>query len=492
MSVISVEDLTFSYGSDGDYIFRNVSFRIDTDWKLGFIGRNGRGKTTFLRLLMGEYEYSGRIVSSVGFEYFPRTVRNADAPVRDVLAEICPAAEEWQVIRELNCLDVDCECLDRPFATLSGGERTKALLAAMFLCEDKFLLIDEPTNHLDARARKLLADYLKRKKSFILVSHDRELLDGCVDHVLSLNRANIDVQSGNWSSFMTNFERRQACERKENARLQKDIARLRETAARTFLWADATEASKNGRTASGLKPDKGYVGHKSAKMMKRAKAVEARSEREAEQKSALLRNTETEADLKLSPLTYRSERLISLSGVSPVYDGRAVCLPVTLDVMRGDRIAIDGKNGSGKSSLLKLLCGEAVGHTGRADIGSGLVISYIPQDISHLSGTLAELASASGTDESLLKAVLHKMGVESRQFDKDISGFSDGQKKKILLAKSLCERAHLYIWDEPLNYVDIYTRVQIEEVLRKICPTMIFVEHDGAFRDRIATRVVKL
>lgn len=486
MAVIKVENLSFSYPSSYVNIFENVSFRIDTDWKLGFVGRNGRGKTTFLNLLQNKYEYRGKIVSPCGFDYFPYNVPNKAELTEAVLRGVCPTAEEWEFMRELSQLDVDCGCLYRPFDTLSNGERTKVLLAALFLNEGRFLLIDEPTNHLDLQAREFLSAYLRKKKGFILVSHDRRFLDGCVDHILSLNKTNIEVQSGNFSSFMQNFERRQELERKQSDRLQTDIKRLQETARRTANWADTVEKSKIGAG------DKGYVGHKSAKMMKRAKIAEARQQKEIEEKSSLLKNAEIESSLKFSPLPYRAERLVSFSAVAPVYDGKEVCSPVTFDIDRGDRIALEGKNGSGKSSLLKLLCGRNIDHTGKLDIGSNLKISYVPQDASHLRGTLAELAAARLLDESLLKTILHKMGFNKNQFEKDISEFSAGQKKKTAIAASLCEKAHLYVWDEPLNYIDLFSRIQIEDLLIEYKPTIIFVEHDKAFQEKIATKTVIL
>ena len=157
MSMMKAEHLTFSYPGSFDTIFDDVSFIIDTDWKLGFVGRNGRGKTTFLSLLMKKYEYSGRILSSVEFEYFPYPVADKSRMTEEILTEICPFAEEWELIRELSYLEVDAETLYRAFETLSEGEQTKALLAALFLNEGKFLLIDEPTNHLDGKGREITA-----------------------------------------------------------------------------------------------------------------------------------------------------------------------------------------------------------------------------------------------------------------------------------------------------------------------------------------------
>ncbi len=492
MSMIRVENLTFSYSSSCDTIFDNVTFQIDTDWKLGFVGRNGRGKTTLLNLFLGKYEYSGNIISSVQFDYFPYPVSDKKRMTEDILQEVCSPAEEWKLMRELNYLDVNADVLWRPFETLSNGEQTKVLLAALFLNEGHFLLIDEPTNHLDAGARERVSAYLKRKKGFILVAHDRRFLDGCVDHILSLNRAAIEVQRGNFSSWMENFERQQEFETAQNERLKKDIGRLQQAAKRSSGWSDAVERSKNGTKNSGSKIDRGYVGHKAAKMMKRAKAIEARQQQAIEQKSALLRNAETVDTLKIHPLTYHSDLLVSFSDVSVIYDDTVVCAPVSFEIHQGERVVIDGKNGSGKSSLLKLLSNYQIEHTGTVVIGSGLVISYVPQDTSHLSGTLSEFARKTNLDESLYKAILSKMNFERVQFEKNMEDFSSGQKKKVLIAKSLCEQAHLYVWDEPLNFIDVYSRMQIEQLIEQFVPTMLLVEHDIAFREAVATKIVRL
>ena len=488
MSMIKIENLTFSYPTSGDNIFENVNILIDTDWRLGFVGRNGRGKTTLLNLLLGKYEYSGKITKSVQFDYFPYFTADKSRLTSEILQEVCPCAEEWELIRELSYLDTDCDVLWRPFETLSNGEQTKVLLAALFLNEGHFLLIDEPTNHLDAKARSLVSAYLKKKKGFILVSHDRAFLDGCVDHILAINRTDIEIQSGNFSSWMADFERRQNSEAAQNERLQKDIERLRKSAKRTSSWSDKIEESKFG----GGPVDRGFIGHKSAKMMKRSKAIEARQQQAIEQKSGLLKNIETAENLKIVPLSYHTDKLAEFSDVQIFYDSKSICPAVSFSILQGERIALDGRNGSGKSSLLKLLAGEHIEHTGTVTIGSGLIISYVPQDTSHLSGSLSELADSAGIDESLFKAVLRKMDFERIQFEKDMKEFSAGQKKKVLIAKSLCEQAHLYIWDEPLNYIDIYSRMQIEQLIKKFSPTMIFVEHDSVFRNTAATKIVRL
>lgn len=492
MSMIQVQDLTFSYPSSFDNIFEDVNFQIDTDWKLGFIGRNGRGKTTFFNLLLGNYEYSGKITSSVEFNYFPYPVSDKNKYTYEILEEICPQAEDWEFLREISYLDVDAEVMYRPFITLSNGEQTKVLLAALFLNEGQFLLIDEPTNHLDTDARKIVSSYLKKKKGFILISHDRIFLDGCVDHILSINRANIEVQSGNYSSWKLNFDRQQEHEEATNERLQKDIGRLKDSSKRSAGWSNQVEASKNGTTNSGSKLDKGFVGHKAAKMMKRAKNIESRQQKAIEEKSKLLKNVEKTESLRLEPLEFQSKELIVLSNLSVKYDDQIVNKPISFKVEPGDRIVLDGKNGSGKSSILKLILGDPIQHTGSMNLGSGLKISYVQQDTSHLKGQLSDFIAEHEINESLFKSILRKMDFDRIQFEKDISHYSGGQKKKLLIAKSLCEKAHLYIWDEPLNFIDIYSRMQIEELIQTFNPTMVFVEHDQAFQQTIATKTISM
>lgn len=487
MSMIRVDNLTFAYPASYENVFENVSFQIDTDWKLGFIGRNGRGKTTFLNLLLGKYDYKGKIHSSVQFNYFPYPVKDKGRITQDILSDICPIAQDWEILRELSYLEVNEELLYRPFNTLSNGEQTKVLLAALFLNEGHFLLIDEPTNHLDVHGREIVANYLQEKKSFILVSHDRNFLDRCIDHDLSINRSNITVQGGNFSTWFINFEQQQDFEFMQHQKLSKEIEHMKHAARQTKAWSDAKERSKNG-----IKTDKGYIGHKAAKMMKRSKAIEKRQERAIEEKSVFLKNVEVEENLKITPLPYHSDKFAVFSDVSLIFNEKRVCKPVSFEIMQGDRIALDGKNGSGKTSLMKILVGNSIQHDGIITIGSGLKISYVPQDTSFLEGNLSDFSKLKDIDESVFKAILRKMDFSRIQFDKNMKDFSEGQKKKVLLASSLCQKANLYLWDEPLNYIDIYSRIQIENLIKEYLPTMLFVEHDLSFREKIATRTIQL
>ena len=488
MSLINVTNLTFAYDGSYENIFENVSFQLDTNWKLGFTGRNGRGKTTFLNLLLGKYEYRGSISTSVAFSYFPYHVTDQSILAIDAVEAMYPEYEYWRLAREMAKLQLDDAVLYRPYETLSNGEQTKLQLAVLFSKENHFLLIDEPTNHLDIRGRELVSRYLNSKKGFILVSHDRAFLDGCVDHILSINKANIEVCRGNFSTWYENKQRQDAFELSENEKLKREIRRLEGTAREKAAWSDRAEATKIGNHVF----DRGYVGHKAEKMMARSKAIEKRQNAAIEEKSKLLKNIERSDTLKIFQTPFHTKRLTQLKDVTIDYGDGAVCENISFSIQMGDRIALQGANGSGKSSIIKLLCGQKIPYTGQLWLGNGLKISYVNQDTSGLQGKLSDFARDSGIDESLFLAMLAKLDVPKAQMEKDMSSLSAGQKKKVLLAKSICEPMHLHIWDEPMNYIDVISRMQIEALLLEYQPTILFVEHDKAFCDNVATKVVKL
>lgn len=227
-------------------------------------------------------------------------------------------------------------------------------------------------------------------------------------------------------------------------------------------------------------------------MMKRSKIIEQRIEKAIDEKSNLLNNMDRNDPLKITPIESKKNPLIIADNFQVKYDNKLIFNRVSFEVNNGDRIAIVGKNGIGKSSILKLIIGNEIKHDGSIKIANDLKISYVSQSTENLKGKLKDLARESRIDESVFKSMLSKMGVSNSEFNKDIQEMSEGQKKKVLIAKSISESAHLYIWDEPLNYIDILTRIQIEEAILKYKPTIIFVEHDDTFIQKVATKVVNL
>ncbi|SCJ47023.1 Uncharacterized ABC transporter ATP-binding protein YheS [uncultured Clostridium sp.] len=520
MAQIKINNLSFQYDSYGEDIFKNVSINIDTDWKLGLIGRNGRGKTTFLKLLKGEYKYSGQILSPVSFDYFPMEVEDDTKIAIEVMRQAIAPFTKWEeeldlyskdakyikeygdvldkyisfdgyiinelIEKEVRKIGLEAEILDRTFNTLSYGEQTKLLLAALFLRKNNFLLIDEPTNHLDVAGRECVAKYLDKKNGFILVSHDRNFVDKIINHVLSINKSNIEIQKGNYSTWQVNNDRRDDFEKAENEKLLKEISRLQATSKQKSNWSNKLESTKIGCGPV----NRGYIGHKAAKMMKRSKCLEKRQNKAIEEKTKLLKNVETVEKLDINNIVSSYDTLLNITDLQIKYDHEIFSKPISFKIQQGERVWLRGKNGCGKSSIIKLLMGENIDYTGKIDkIGT---ISYVSQTTDFLKGKIIEFAKNKGIDNQCLKSSLIQLGLTDTQFEKNIEEWSEGQKKKLLIAASLCEKAELYIWDEPLNFIDVISRIQIEKMIIDENITILFVEHDECFGENISTKCIDI
>lgn len=498
MSIISVNNLTYYYDGCDEAVYENVSFTLDTTWKTGLIGRNGRGKTTLLKLLTGELENGGAVNTKAEFLYFPFEVEDKNMTGSELIGIICPEVQEWEVIRELSYMGTDCDILYRPFSTLSGGEQTRLLLCLLFLRDNAFLLIDEPTNCLDLDAREAIGDYLKAKSGFILVSHDRDLLDKCTDHILSLNRSDTEIINGNYSVWKENFDRKEANELMRDKKLKSEIGHLKAAAERSKKWADTAESRKIGidptKTEKSL-DRRAVEGAKAKAMMKRMKAVESRRQTAIDEKSELLKNREYIDTLKIPSIKAKSATVLSVQNLVPYYcdycdndNGNALCEPVSFTLSDGERLCLSGKNGCGKSTILKIIAGADISYSGSIAKAPGLKISVLPQDTNGLCGTLDEFSERLGVDSELVRAILAKLGFSRRELIGRTENLSAGQKKKVLIAGSLATPANLYIWDEPLNFVDIISRIQLERLLGANTPTMLLAEHDRYFCENTGTK----
>ena len=491
MSIISVNNLTYYYDGCDEAVYENASFTLDTTWKTGLIGRNGRGKTTLLKLLTGELENGGAVNTKAEFLYFPFEVEDKNMSGSELVGIICPEVQEWEVIRELSYMGTDCDILYRPFSTLSGGEQTRLLLCLLFLRDNAFLLIDEPTNCLDLDAREAIGDYLKAKSGFILVSHDRDLLDKCTDHILSLNRSDTEIINGNYSVWKENFDRKEANELMRDKKLKSEIGHLKAAAERSKKWADTAESRKIGidptKTEKSL-DRRAVEGAKAKAMMKRMKAVENRRQTAIDEKSELLKNREYIDTLKIPSIKAKSATVLSVQNLVPYYCDNALCEPVSFTLSDGERLCLSGKNGCGKSTILKIIAGADISYSGSIAKAPGLKISVLPQDTNGLCGTLDEFSERLGVDAELVRAILAKLGFSRRELIGRTENLSAGQKKKVLIAGSLATPANLYIWDEPLNFVDIISRIQLERLLGANTPTMLLAEHDRYFCENTGTK----
>lgn len=348
--------------------------------------------------------------------------------------------------------------------------------------------------------------YLASKKGFVLVSHDRDLLDACIDHCLILNRKTIEVQNGNFTCWWENKRKKDQFAMAENEKHQREIRKLKQAAKRTAEWADRNESIKIGfdpvKEHDRSVGTRAYIGAKTKKMQKQAKQMERQINREIEEKEGLLQDIENPVDLKLVPLSYHKDTLVNVRDYSVKYEDadHPVFTGLTFDIRRGERIALSGKNGCGKSTFLKMVLQKngmdadcaGISENGVCETASGLVISYAGQEPTGLKGDIAAFCRERDLDKSLFCAVLRQLDFERAQLQKNMEEYSEGQKKKVLLAASLLTPAHLYIWDEPLNYIDIFSRMQLEKLLLIYQPTMLFVEHDAKFCKKIATKIIRL
>ena len=522
MSSIILKDMTFYYDKFYKNVFSDVNLNLDTDWKLGLVGRNGRGKTTLLKLINRDLEPShGEIIIPLNTEYFPYSYKKSYSKTLDVVKEnianyhelerkMDECIKNWNketskaygellevyekldgfiidalIEKEFNLIGLDTDILFRNFETLSGGEKNKALIVSLFLRKNSFLLIDEPTNHLDIDGRKKLSNYLANKKGFIVISHDRSFLDGCIDHVLSINKETIYIEKGNFSSWEKNKNLKDEYELRTKKNIEKEVKVLEVAANKNRRWSADKEKEKIG-----LRGDKGAVGATAARLMKRAINIERRTNNMLEEKKNLLKDYETVKELSLNQGGLEEELYRDIKDLCFTYGEKEIIDKLCLKVYKGDRLWINGPNGCGKTTLLKILCGELKHNSGKMEINEELRISVGYQDVSWREGYLEELLRCSSISVNKFKYILSYFDLDDEYFKRPIETFSQGELKKIDIARALCTDNHLFVWDEPLNYMDILFRRQLEDAILEFKPTVVFVEHDETFGRKVANKVL--
>jgi len=413
MSLISVNNLTFGYDGSYNNVFEDVSFNIDTDWKLGLIGRNGKGKTTFLRLLLGKYEYKGTISKNVDVDYFPFEVTNKNRMSIEIVNEIAPNANDWEIIKELNLLNSDIEILYRNFNLLSGGEQIKILLISLFLKGNNFLLIDEPTNHLDIPTLGWLESFIKSYTgSVILISHDRYFLDRTVNKIFAIADGKIKTYFGNYSQYVEALALELEAQEQAYVTQQKKISDMEETIRKNRAWG-AQSSEKAYRVAKQL-------------------------ERRIDEMDKVEKPKGTK-DIALS-FTQESRSgndVLTIRDLTFAYGEDIILCGADMELDYQDKVCLIGKNGTGKSTVLKIVLGELTDYDGEVILGSNVKIGYLPQNVSfeneditildefkkHFVGSLTKVYST--------LAAFHFFGEE---VNKRISSLSGGEKVRLKFA----------------------------------------------------------
>lgn len=479
---IKVNNLSFTYSGENKPIFKNLSLNIDDKWHLGLIGRNGRGKTTFLKILMNELKYSGSISSSVKFNYFPNYDVNKNNNVMQIMTS--SGSEEWEAQIELSKIGMGEEYYYRKFNSLSGGEKTKVLIARGFINKDDFPLIDEPTNHLDIDGREVVGKYLKSKSGFICVSHDENFLDLFVDHVLSINKETIDVMLGNVEKFKYSKKIREEEAINKDKKLNSSIHKLNANYLKQRQWAEKKE--KESRDSSSRRTAK--------KLMKRAKTFKERAEKQTEQKKGLLNDIESIDKLNTNLTTISGPNLLlSFRSFSLKRNKKPMFEPFNIDFERGERLAIMGQNGVGKTSLLNFIISnqEKLQYIGYYLKNFNQKYSYLHQDfVEYLKNN--QFRNISKSDLTDVYTIMHKLGVQRSRLKSSVNDWSMGEAKKAAIAITLATPNRLLFWDEPTNYLDIDAREQLIELINDIKPTILMVDHDLNFIKKTTDVQLKL
>ena len=321
-------------------------------------------------------------------------------------------------------------------------------------------------------------------------------MDRCTDHTLVITRSGIELVNATFSTWWENNEQRQESELARNNQLKKEMSSIETAMKKNAQWSSKAEASKSRNNPKGAEDHfrRAFEAKKASKLMSLSKNLENRNDKKLQEKQSLLKDLEREQTLKIFGSTHHDKTPIILKDVSIFRDGGFIAGGINLVVAQGQKISLEGPNGCGKSTLIKFLTGsdESITADGDIHIAKGLKISYVGQDTSVLSGCIYDIADERGCDKTQFSTILVKMGFTKEMLYRDVDALSLGQKKFIMLALSLCERADVYLWDEPLNYIDVYMRKEIERLIKNSDVTMLFVEHDRAFVESVADERVEM
>ena len=496
----------------GKKILDGLTFQVDSGERVGLLGKNGCGKTTLLRILTGQLDWDeGEVVLApdkrVGLisqiPVYPAgyTVEDvldtAFRPLREMeeemeqLAARMERGEDPALLRRYDQLtaafeagggyDTDtrknkvCSGLqigpgmrEQLFDRLSGGEKTRVNLGRLILEDTDILLLDEPTNHLDLKATEWLEEYLDKFKGTVLaVSHDRWFLDRVVDRVIEIQEGKAEFYSGNYSFYVVEKERRYQEKLKQYEKEQAKIQQLEKAAEQLRIWA--------------------YSGND--KIFKRAQSMEKRIER---MRTTDRPTRERKMEVRFGEREFRGDEVLTIKGLSKSFGQRALFSGVDLEVVGGERIALLGDNGTGKSTLIKILRGEEGPDEGKIRMGPTVKIGYLPQIIhfdhperSLLDTMLYELDCTAQTARNRLASFKFR----GEDVFKPVSALSGGEQSRLRLCMLMDEKINLLILDEPTNHLDIQSREWIEEAVEEYEGNLLFVSHDRYFIDRFATRV---
>lgn len=507
---ISIQGLIKAFEQDKN-ILNDLTFDVNCGERIGILGKNGAGKTTLFRIMTGEVRPDeGRIVIASGkrmglisqIPVYPEgfTVEDVlktaherifelEAKMNELAAQMSgnssdaimreydKAAADYERLhgynadfernRVANGLEINESMRSQLFSKLSGGEKTRVNLARLILEDTDILLLDEPTNHLDLKATEWLEDYLLKFHGTVLaISHDRFFLDRVVSRTIEITDGKAEFYSGNYSFYVEEKQRRFDEQLKKYEKEQKELKRLDEAARRLYQWGTQNEA-----------------------LMKKSFAIRSRMERIEKTDRP---KAEKAMKIKFSQREFSGDEVLIIDGVTKSFGERKLFSNLELIIEGGERIALIGDNGTGKSTLIKLIMGEDVPDCGIVRRGPSIKTAYLPQIIKfdypnrNLYDTM--LYSEKCTPQTA-RDRLGSFRFSGEDVFKPVSALSGGEQSRLRLCVLMRDEVNFLILDEPTNHLDIMSREWIEEAVESYGEALLFVSHDRYFIERFATRI---
>ena len=510
MADISISGLNKYFGEH--QILFDITFDIFPGEKVAIVGPNGAGKTTLFRVLTGELPYESGTISiakdrTVGMidqipvydpedtvEQILRSAFHRIDAVREKMRQMEAQMEhnddsrtlqqygalqaefeamggyalDFEVDKVCNGLEIPKEMREKRFDVLSGGEKTRVNLARIILEDTDILLLDEPTNHLDLDAVEWLGNFLNEYKGTVVtISHDRYFLDQCCDRIIELFDGHADFYAGSYSYYAEERKLRYAQRLAEHNNQMEELKRLQDQSRKMHQWG--TE-----------------------KMHKRAFSIDKRiarmtvSDRPKQQKKL---------SMMFGDPNYETENVLKVRGICKSFDGRQVLKDITFSVKNGERIAILGDNGTGKTTLLNIIMGLEDADSGTIKRGEGLKPAYLPQVVTfeNESRTLVDtLIYDKNVTPQTARNRLGRFQFSGEDQLKPVSKLSGGEKSRLRLCELMYDPLNMLFLDEPTNHLDILSREWIEEAVEGFAGTLVFVSHDRYFVSRFANRIIVL
>jgi ATP-binding cassette subfamily F protein 3 len=519
-------------------VLDDVSLTVYARDRLALVGENGSGKTSLLRILTGhlqpnagdislarglrighleqdfaELDREGRTCLEVALEPFARLIRleqridrlgaelakqRTQDSMDELLSELGEAQQSFEAARgygfrarteaALGGLGLPEPYWKCDTNELSSGEKMRLALARLLLDEYDLLLLDEPTNHLDVPARVWLEEHLAGvRAACVVASHDRRFLDRVTTKVAHLDRGKLALYPGNYTAFRDQQREQAEAEWSRYEKAQKKIRKLHKQAQTYQGWSNKAEAEKRGAA------DKGFMGHKAAKLMKRSVVARRRLEEAAEE--AREDKPFERKPVKIDFHHSGARHLLSAKGLAVGYEpGRPLAQDISLDLAAGDRLAIQGPNGCGKTMLLRTLLEEVPPLGGDVNLSPAARVGYFDQEGHRLprASMALEAVLSTGRDETLCRTVMGRMAVRRETVNKPVERLSAGERAKILLATLILDEHNLLALDEPTNHLDIETQDVLLGALLGFPGAVLFVSHDRHFVQSLATEVLYL